>query len=399
MDVAKSYDVVVVGGGPAGAVAAKAAAEAGARVLLLEGRREIGRPVQCTGLLSVRGFEAAGADRDVILREIRGVFAHAPDGRRIALESPRTHAYVIDRARFDEELARRAQEAGVEIKLKAQAVGYDSGCVYIKADGHKFAVETKVLIGADGPKSGVARWAGLPLPQKTIIALQAVIPYEPEREDYVEIYVGRALAPNFFAWVVPAHPGYARVGLGTDEGSRARAYLDRWLKERFPRCEVVEFNAGAIPIGPAERTVAPGVLLVGDAAGQTKPTSGGGIYTGVSCAKIAGEVAARAALSGDASEASLSEYEQRWRKLFERELRFGMLVHQMLCSLSDDDLNKIFLAADHPAILELLSEHGDIDYPSRAAKALLKRPDLWNGLWKAAPFDLRTLVQALQTLL
>lgn len=393
-----SFDIVVIGGGPAGAIAAKTASEQGARVLLLESRREIGKPVQCTGLLSVRGFEAAEADRTVILREIRGAFAYAPDGRRLAVEKPDVHAYVMDRDRFDCDLVRQAREAGVEVQANAQALGLEAGRLRFKVNGRESSVKTSIVIGADGPNSRVAQWAGLPAPKKKIIAIQVTIPYEAPREDYVEVFLSQKLAPNFFAWVVPAAPGYARVGLGTDDGQRARTYLDSWLKERFPNQKIVERNAGAIPIGPAARTVADGVLLVGDAAGQAKPTSGGGIYTGVTCARIAGEVAARAAQEGDTSREALSEYEQRWRALFENELRFGMLAHELFCRVNDEDINKMFAVLDDPQILKLISEYGDIDYASYVATALLKRPDLWGKLLSALPFNVEVLFQALKHL-
>jgi geranylgeranyl reductase family protein len=394
------YDVIVVGAGPAGAVAAKTAAEQGARVLLLEGRREIGRPIQCTGLLSVRGFEASGASRDVILREIRGVYAYGPSGRRLTLEKSEPHAYVIDRDRFDIDLVQQARSAGVEVRVKAPAVGYEPGVLHAKTNGRTTAVPTKIVIGADGPRSGVARWAGLPAPSKTIIGVQATItPYDTDRDDFVEVFLSQRIAPHFFAWAVPSTPGCARVGLGTNDPKQAKALFDRWLRERFPESEIVGYSSGSIPIGPAAHTVADGVLLVGDAAGQAKPTSGGGIYTGITCARIAGEVAAHAALAGDVSEGALAEYEHRWRALFERELRFGLLTHRIYSQLDDDEIERFFAAIDDPRVVSLLGEHGDIDYPSRAVKALLKRPDLWMKLLHAIPRRLETYLPALQDFL
>jgi len=308
------------------------------------------------------------------------------------------HAYVMDRERFDCDLIRQAKDAGVEVRVGAPVIGFEPGQLFFKLNGRRESVKTKTIIGADGPDSSVAKWAGLPLPQKTIIAIQVTIPLDVEREDYVEVFLSQRIAPNFFAWVVPAAPGYARVGLGTDDGRRAKACLDAWLRERFPGKRVLEFNAGAIPIGPAEHTTADGVLLVGDAAGQAKPTSGGGIYTGVTCARLAGEVAARTALQGDVSQEALSEYEQRWQGLFESELRFGIFAHQLFRQISDEQINAMFAALDDPHILRILGEHGDIDYPSQVVKALLKRPDLWGRLLSAAPFHLDVLLQTLKYL-
>ncbi len=393
------YDVVVVGGGPAGAVAARDCAKQGLCVLLIEERRQIGLPVQCTGLLSVRGFEGAGASPNVILRGVKGAFAHAPDGRILAVESPKTHAYVMDRDRFDCDLVQQARDAGVEVKSPASAVGLEPGKIEIQFDGKRQKISTKIIIGADGPMSRVARWAGLSPPEKFIIAVQATIPWEAERADYVHVYLGRKIAPSFFGWVVPSAPGYARVGLGTDDGQRARQFLDDWLNKQFCGKKILEFNAGAIPIGPVERTVADGVLLVGDAAGQAKPTSGGGIYTGVSCAKIAAEVATCAIRNGKTSAEALSEYERRWREQFEMELRFGMMAHQLLCRMSDDDLNKVFETADEPELLKLIGEHGDIDYPSHIAKALLKKPALWSKFLQVVPWDMDLLMKAVRYLL
>lgn len=398
--VQTDYDVVVVGAGPAGAVAARTAAEHGARVLLLEGRPEIGRPVQCTGLLSVRGFRLSGAPEDVILRGIRGVFAYGPEGRRLVLEKPEVHAYVIDRDRFDVALVERAARAGVDVRLKSPAVGLERSPhvqqLLIRSDGHETTIRARVVIGADGPKSVIARAAGLPPPEKTIIGVQATIPYDPPREDYVEVWLSHAIAPNFFAWAVPAAPGTARVGLGTDDPKRAKALFDRWIAQQFPNCEILGFQSGSIPIGPAPKTVTEGVLLVGDAAGQAKPTSGGGIYTGISCARIAGEVAARAALAGDASERALGEYERRWREAFEGELRLGLLAHRIFGRLRDDEIARILEAADDPRLLSLLSEHGDIDYPGRAVRRVLENPSLTARFLRAAPRRMEIYLPLLQ---
>ena len=394
-----SYDVVVVGAGPAGARAAQTAAEHGLSTLLVEWRPEIGLPVQCTGLLSLRGFEAAGVGDEVKLGPMRGVYTYGPRGQSIPLESPRIQAYVMDRDRFDCEMVRNAQNAGAEAHVRARAIGYEPGdpaTLRLRFDDRDEAeVEGRIVIGADGPKSDVARWAGLKPPQKRIVASQVTIPYELDRDDYVEVHLNRRVAPNFFGWAVPSTPGRARVGLGTDDGGRTNALLERWLAERFGSPEILERFGGEIPIGPAERTVADGVMLVGDAAGHAKPTSGGGIYIGTSCGRIAGEVAAAAIAADDVSSRQLEAYERRWRERFERELSFGMLVHRALCHLSDDDLNGIFdRVAGDDELLATLSEHGDIDYTSWVAQALLARPQLWGKLLSAVPRKRDFLMEA-----
>lgn len=394
-----SYDVVVVGAGPAGAKAAQTAAEHNLRVLLLEWRPQIGLPVQCTGLLSLRGFESAGVGDDVKLGPMRGVYAYGPQEQSIALESPHVQAYVMDRDRFDSEIVRNAEAAGADVHTRARAIGYapgDPAELRLRLDDRdEVTIHARIVIGADGPKSDVARWAGLAPPEKRIVASQVTIPYELDRDDYVEVHLNRRVAPNFFGWAVPTTPGFARVGLGTDDGQRTTALLERWLKERFGDPEIAERFGGEIPIGPAERTVADGVMLVGDAAGHAKPTSGGGIYVGTSCGQIAGEVAAEAIGADDVSARQLAPYERRWRARFERELNFGMLAHRALCRLSDDDLNRVFETVSHDdELVDVLSEHGDIDYTSWVAQALLKRPDLWRKLLSAVPRKREFLTEA-----
>jgi flavin-dependent dehydrogenase len=131
------------------------------------------------------------------------------------------------------------------------------------------------------------------------------------------------------------------------------------------------FEVGAIPLGPPERTVAEGLMLVGDAAAQVKPTSGGGIYAGALCAKIAGEVAAAAVKEGDTSAKRLAEYEKRWRSAIGRELLIGMRIHEAMGKLSDVDYDKVIKTLEDPEILDIISQYGDMDYPSAVAKKLI----------------------------
>ncbi len=394
------YDVIVVGAGPAGATAATAAAQAGAKVLLVEEHTQIGHPIQCTGLLSTRGWRLARLSDALIVRGIRGVRVHSPDGSVYELGGERVRAYVIDRDRLDQGLAERAAKAGVTIQTGTRATElreYENGAralVTQTPGGARERYTAPVIVGADGPHSLLARRAGLPSPQKILLGLQALIEHQSQKSDFVEVFFGWRWAANFFAWSVPVADGTARVGLATDRVREAKQCFEHLRAEHHKLGKVVLYQSGMIPIGPAQRTVADGFLIVGDAAGQAKPTSGGGIYTGMLCGRIAGEVAARCALAGKTQARFLREYERRWRAKLERELSLGMRAHHIVSQLTDDQLAQALRLLATPALRKLIERVGDIDYPSKIARELLQRPRLWGKIWPVVPAGMAQYVKS-----
>ena len=138
---------------------------------------------------------------------------------------------------------------------------------------------------------------------------------------------------------------------------------------------IVKSQGGSIPIGASSSTVKDNILIVGDAAGQAKPTSGGGLYTGLVCAKIAGEIAARACREDDAS--VLRKYDVLWRERLGTELRVGMMAHRMLAHMPDRTMNQLLAALDRPELVREVAAHGDIDYPSQLLRHVLLQPRLW----------------------
>lgn len=404
----KRYDVIVVGAGPAGATAATAAARHGATVLLLEEHTRIGCPIQCTGLLSLRGWRLARLPDSIIVRGITGVRVHSPDGAVYELGGDRVRAYVIDRDRFDQSLVERASQLGVIVQAGTRAVALgeyrnkERTLVTQTPGGVRQSLKAAVIIGADGPHSLLALQAGLPRPQKILLGLQALITVGvngrwPLRSDFVEVFFGRRWAANFFAWSVPAADGTARVGLATDCVREAKQCFERLRAEHHKQSKIVLYQSGMIPIGPAQRTVADGVVIVGDAAGQAKPTSGGGIYTGMLCGRIAGEVAARGALAGKTQARFLREYERRWRAKLDRELSLGMRAHRIVSQLTDDQITQALRLLATPALRTLIERVGDIDYPSKITRALLKRPRLWGKIWPVVPTGLAHYVKSVAT--
>ncbi len=413
------YDVVVVGAGPVGSTAARYAAMNGAKVLMIEEHAFIGSPVGCTGLLSTRAVaecELKPSD-EFVFNSVRGAFVHAPDGQCLPIDGKQTKAYVVSRKNFDRVLAVMAAEEGVELSLRTRAVGLEKPDAEFEKEGQKNpqiklrvirngkpeTICTSVVIGADGVKSRIASYAGLKKPARVLPGIQIEAPYASEDSDFVELFPG-SFAPGFFAWTVPVNEKTSRIGLALEPGLACKggqedcsplSYLEKLLRSN-PHVKarysggMLDFVVGGIPIGPQEKTASDGVLLVGDAAGQTKPTSGGGIYTGAFAAKIAGKVAAQAALEGDTSAERLSEYDQLWRKGLGKELEIGMKIHDYIGKLEDRQFNDLIGSLNTPSILNTITEYGDMDHPS-----ILLRKLMFSGnslrLMKAFGTFLRTL--------
>jgi digeranylgeranylglycerophospholipid reductase len=393
------YDVVVVGAGPAGSTAARYAAQNGAKVLLLEEHASIGSPVGCTGLLSTRAVAECDLkpSDEFVFNSVRGAFVYAPDGQRLPIDGKQTKAYVVSRKNFDRTLAVMAVEEGVDLSLKTRAVGLENSTetgkegkessqvkLRILRNGKPETICTPVVIGADGVKSRIASYAGLEKPSRVLPGIQIEAPYASDDSDFVELFPGSS-APGFFAWTVPVNEKVSRIALAIEPGLAWKSgqencsplsYLEKFLhsnphiKARYSG-GMLDFVVGGIPIGPQERTVTNGVLLVGDAAGQAKPTSGGGIYTGAFSAKIAGKVAAKAALEGDNSAKRLSEYDQLWRKGLGKELDIGMKIHDYVGKLEDKQLNDLIGSLNTPSILNTITEYGDMDHPSILMRKLM----------------------------
>ncbi|MCK4391754.1 FAD-dependent monooxygenase, partial [Candidatus Bipolaricaulota bacterium] len=186
----KSYDVVVVGGGPAGAVAARHATVVGARVLLIEQGDGSGEPARCTGLVSPRTLDLLGASTTSVLREIRGGTLHAPGGRTLNIRAETVKAVVLDRGRLNRELIELAASAGAEVRTHTRAVAATTGRVWTKHQGNKEELKTAVIIGADGPQSAIASWFSLPHPTQLLVASQVVVTEDHLTPDGIEVFFG-----------------------------------------------------------------------------------------------------------------------------------------------------------------------------------------------------------------
>lgn len=360
----------MVGAGPAGSMTAKAAAEAGLKVVMLEKRQEIGDPIRCAeGVSKASLKKLVDPDPSWISAEVKGAKIRAPDGTEIVISEDRAGAevgYVLERKVFDRALAQKAAEAGAKVMVKTRALGllWDEGVpagVTAQFVGERFRIEAPLVIGADGVESKVGRWAGIDTalkPKDIETCAQFLVQDEKIDGDYCEFYLGNDISPGGYVWSFPKGRGIANVGIGvlgskSDPGMPMRL-LREFMKARFPDGKVLEVVVGGVPVsGPIERTVADGVILVGDAARQSDPITGGGIINAMAAGVMAGEIAADLVPKGELDSGSLQVYEKRWRETIGKHISRNFAVKEFFVDLTDDDLNHLVHSLDGIDVAEL----------------------------------------------
>jgi digeranylgeranylglycerophospholipid reductase len=330
LDLSPRYDVVVVGAGPAGSVAARIAARSGLSVLLIEKRQEVGSPVRCAegiGHAALVPFLAPSSRWIASTVDKAVITTIGPSGSE-TVRAEGGCGYILERRVFDRVLAQEAAKSGAHLAVKCAATGLlmESGVVRgvrVRGLGGETDVEARVTIAADGVESQVGRWAGLnttlPLRDTMTCAqyLLAGIDIDPTCCYYV---IGEEVAPGGYGWVFPKGARCANVGLGVQADLSGTVspmeYLQRFIEDRphLAAGSPVTLVVGGVPVAlPPASIVTGGLLLVGDAARQVDPLTGGGIGTGMAAAGIAAEVAAAAIAENDVSATRLSEYEDRWK--------------------------------------------------------------------------------------
>jgi digeranylgeranylglycerophospholipid reductase len=373
------YDVIVVGAGPAGSTAARLFAGNGLDVLLIEKHREIGSPVRCA--------EAVGLDslRPYIEPEERWINArisryriHNTAGHSVSVP-PTEPTLVIERKIFDRELAHRAAQAGAAVLAGAGAVGLlrENGRiagVQVKRLGRLRDVRSTLVIAADGTESQAARWAGLnniPPLADYYVSAEFLLTTAGGRFDPAECqyHVGVSIAPGGYAWVFPKGDRAANVGLvlSADRaaGRSALSYLEQFVERRFPEAGILSEIAGGIPVtGALRHMVADGLMVVGDAAHQADPLTGGGINLAMIAADLAVQIGAPAVRRGDASAGTLREYEAAWRGRFGRQHAALYRIRKALAAMSEEAVNALIKTASELPPAEMS--------PGRVLLAVLK---------------------------
>ncbi|EHQ34794.1 geranylgeranyl reductase family protein [Methanoplanus limicola] len=378
------YDVIVVGGGPCGSAAARFCAESGLKVLVLEEHASIGYPVQCAGLLSCNAFDECRVTERSVFQEVSGAKIISSGGSVLEFDSGKTKAYVVDRAALDREMAENAANAGAEFRLKSYVCGAENGRVFVRGQSGREEIPAKMIIAADGPRSVLSRCYGLKRQEMILSGAQAEVSF-PGFHNLVEIYPGAS--EDFFGWVIPAGEGRARVGLcgGENVPQRFSEFLKRFGSGN------VHLVSGTIPLGVMPKTYHDRTLFVGDAAGFAKPTSGGGIYTGVRSAFHASETALECIEKDSFSDSDLKRYEGRWKADFGRELKIGMMMYKMRRNLPDDRIDDICRILSRPDIRDDIIKYGDMDRPGVIIRKVLKRPAVVKALGLAACMEIKSV--------
>ncbi len=388
----EEFDVIVVGAGPAGLVAAEKCAKAKLNVLLLDRKQEIGTPKRCAEGLSLNWFKRLKLkpNKEWCIQPVYGAALYSPNGKKVFFKTKKLQGYVLERKIFEKHLAIATAKAGAKIIVKANVEGAqrENGKVILTVNesSEQKQYSAPIIIAADGVDSRVSRMLGLNTTNK-LNDIDSGYQYELTNisgydKGLLHLYFGNEVAKRGYCWVFPKRHNTANVGIGIGGATEksAKYYLDKFIASQpgLAKGSAIEVNAGAIPVGGfLEKMVADNLLVCGDAAHHVDPIHGGGIGIAMEGAEIAVKTAIEATKKRDFSETFLKKYNVEWYKTRGNQLKKRVRARILLEKLSDDDFNYIAESLDWDDVLMI--GYGNLDTTTKLAflaKKLIKRPGL-----------------------
>ena len=387
LTLSHDWDVVIVGAGPVGGHTANLLAKRGQRVLLLEEHNEIGRPFQCAGLVTPNAMKQVNL-YDTILEEIDGALIHGPSGTLVPVGTGGTvKTYVVCRKLFDEAVVKQSMISGATLWLNSKPISAeteeDRVVLTISRNGKDIEISTKLLIGCDGAHSWTRRYFKMGRPKELMIGFQTEVVGYQYRKRWLEMYSGSEIAPGFFAWVIPSGNDSCRIGLWStaerlDGKSIEECYhnlLNHPLwEDRFSNIRETARYCGPVPSGMVKKAYKNRVILIGDAAGMAKPTTGGGIGPGFEQINGIVDKLSAAIDSNLLTEDRLKTIaKSHFEKMRKEQNRARSLRNLLVSDCEDEELDRNFEHFAKPEIVELINAVGDIEKPVPLGMALLRK--------------------------
>jgi len=366
--VKRMYDVIVVGAGPVGSYTASRLAKSGFKVAIFEEDENVGENVICTGIIGKGIFERFDLPQKAVLSRLKSVSFFSPSLFSLKYVPSDTLAYVVDRGIFDRNVLAHAIKNGVEVHLNSRVekvkIEEGSGQVEIREDSFLKKVRAKAVVLSTGVNYTLQQDLGMGSPPAFFQGAQ--VEAELEALEQTEIYLGRGICPGSFAWVVPLNNFKARIGvLANNRGVfHLKNFLQKRLKERIKEKELC-ISQKRIAYGPIPKSFTQRVLAVGEAGGQIKTTTGGGIAYGLLCSEIACDVLKESFKRGDFSERRLSRYEKLWKSRIGKELKIGCNARKIMEKLTDKQIDKVFkFLQKRKGVKRLIEKRVNFEYHS-----------------------------------
>ena len=395
------YQVVIVGAGPVGGRLATELASRGISTLMLEEHAEIGRPFQCAGLVNPPAMNMVNL-HDTILQSVDGALMHSPSGIMLPVgKDGRVRTHVVCRKRFDQGVVAQAMDAGAHLWLKSKpidaSVTTDGVIVKVEREGEIIDLTCGLLVGADGAHSWTRRHFRMGKPKEMMIGFQADVSGLTGKDNWLEMYTGKDFAPGFFAWVIPTGNNTHRVGMwarpqdldgrSVEECYESLISHDLW-KKRFAGMNEIARYCGPVPCGTIRKPFKDRVMVIGDAAGMAKPTTGGGIGPGFRQIEAIIDKLSVAIIKDKLSSSDLEKICKPF-KAFRKEQDRARALRDLLVTIPDDDeLDSHFEMFNRPEILDLINSVGDIEHPVPLGMTLLRKVPEFRKLAIKAGFTL-----------